>query len=145
MTAGFSPSDLRIGASFAGKRGAAAATSLHKASRTIADMPANFTRYPNSDAQVFVATTARSVAGRELALDADTLRSFGSLAVPGHVWRAMLRLGTWIEPVLAAEWARLTRGYGERSALRPARSRRLSPGSSRSATSSWLARQRWRS
>lgn len=117
MTGGFSSSDLRIGASFVGERGAAVAASLNEASRTIADMPANFTRYPNSHVQVFGATTARSVARRELALDSDTLRRFGSLVVPGHVWRAMLRLGTWIEPVLAAEWARLIRGYGERSGL----------------------------
>ena len=77
-------------------------------------MPANFIRFPNSDARVFGATTARAPRATYLALDADTLSNFGVLAVPGHVWRAMQRLGTKIEPVLVAEWARLTRAYAER-------------------------------
>lgn len=38
---------------------------------------------------------------------------FGS----GHVWRALTRLGAWIEPVLVTEWARLMRRYSERMAL----------------------------
>ena len=50
--------DLRIGAQFVGERAAAVARALSEARRTIADMPANYTRFPNSDVKVFGATPA---------------------------------------------------------------------------------------
>lgn len=106
--------DLRVGATFSGERAKAVAGAIADASRTIATMPANFIRYPNSEQRVFSAATARSSRGPAIALDADALSAFGRVAVPGHVWRTMQRLGVWIEPVLAAEWARLMRGYMER-------------------------------
>jgi len=114
LAGGLSGQDLRIGAEFGGERALAVARALGEAARTIAAMPANFTRYPNSDARVFGAEAARAPRTPRLALDAGTLRAFGTLSVPGHVWRAMQRLGAWIEPVLVAEWARLTRTYAER-------------------------------
>lgn len=78
-------------------------------------MPANFTRYPNSETKVFGAEPAWGPRGNDLlTLDADTLRAYGTIGVPGHVWRAMQRLGAWIEPVLVSEWARIMRSYGER-------------------------------
>ena len=43
--------DLRIGARFTGERATAVARALAEARRTIADMPANYTRFPNSDAR----------------------------------------------------------------------------------------------
>ena len=111
---GIAPLDLRVGATFSGERAKAVAGAIADASRTIATMPANFIRYPNSEQRVFTAATARSSRGSAIALGADALGAFGRLAVPGHVWRTMQRLGVWIEPVLAAEWARLMRGYMER-------------------------------
>lgn len=42
------------------------------------------------------------------------LQDWGTLAVPGHLWRALSRFGPWIEPMLTTEWARLTRAYAER-------------------------------
>ena len=111
---GVAPLDLRVGSTFSGDRAQAVASAIAEASRTIAAMPANFIRYPNSAERVFAATTARAPRSSGIALDSNTLASFGKLAVPGHIWRAMQRLGTWIEPVLAAEWARLMRGYMER-------------------------------
>lgn len=122
MASGLSATDLRAGASFADGRALAVAGAVAEAARTIAAMPANFIRYPRSNARVFAATTARSSRGPSLTLDASTLGSFGTLSVPGHVWRAMQRLSAWIEPVLAAEWARLVRGYAERQG------RDLAPG-----------------
>jgi HNH endonuclease len=107
--------DLRIGARFVGDRATALGRALSEARRIIADMPANYTRFPNSDARVFGASPARPPRFTgELTLDVDVLRAFGSLAVPGHVWRTLQRLGAWIEPVLIAEWARLVRAYGDR-------------------------------
>ena len=111
---GLAPLDLRVGSAFTGDRATAVSGALREAARTIATMPANFTRYPNSGTTVFGATVAGPRLRGALALDADTLSAFGTLTVPGHVWRAMLRLGPWIEPVLSAEWARLIRGYAGR-------------------------------
>ncbi|WGF90249.1 hypothetical protein [Marinivivus vitaminiproducens] len=51
----------------------------------------------------------------EIVVDAPTLAAYGHLTVPGAVWRALQRYGSWVEPVLVTEWARLMRGYGELS------------------------------
>ncbi len=107
--------DLRIGASFTGERAQAVAGALAEAVRNITRMPANFIRFPNADTRVFTATPATPPRLRgELMLDGELLGTFGSLTVPGHVWRTLQRLGAWVEPVLVAEWARLVRAYGER-------------------------------
>lgn len=108
------PLDLRVGSTFSGERALAVTAAIAEASRTIATMPANFIRYPNSTERVFAAETSRAPRGAAATLEAGSLRSFGCLVVPGHLWRAMQRLGTWIEPVLSAEWARLMGGYLER-------------------------------
>jgi hypothetical protein len=115
--------DLRIGSTFSGERAATLAKALADARTTISSMPAHFTRYPNSDLQVFIARPARApVFSSEIILDADTLRSFGALAVPGPLWRTLQRLGAWVEPVLVSEWARLIEGFALRMG------RKLGPG-----------------
>jgi SAM-dependent methyltransferase len=115
--------DLRIGARFEGERAAAIGRALSEARRTIAQQPAFYTRFPNSDAQVFriVPKTSPRFTG-DLILDGVALGAFGSFAVPGHVWRTLQRLGAWVEPVLVSEWARLVRSYGE------SMGRSISPG-----------------
>lgn len=124
--------DLRVGGQFAGDRARGIAKALAEARTTIATMPANFTRYPNSETRVFGAEPARGPRGNELlTLDAETLRAYGTIRVPGHVWRAMQRLGAWIEPVLVSEWARIMRSYGERDG------RAVPPGQAESALQ-WL-------
>lgn len=107
--------DLRIGARFSGDRAVAVARALTEARSTIVKMPVNFTRFPNSEARVFRTTssTAPRIRG-DLTLDRDILAAYGSLSVPGHIWRTLQRLGPWVEPVLVDEWARLVRSYGER-------------------------------
>jgi hypothetical protein len=66
-----------------------------------------------------------------LLLDGSALTAYGKIAVPGHVWRAMQRLGAWIEPVLVSEWSRMMREYGERMG------RYVSPGVAE-ASLGWL-------
>jgi SAM-dependent methyltransferase len=115
LASNVSGQDLRIGARFTGERAAIVARALSEARRTIADMPARYTRFPNSDARVFeVASAMPSRIKGELVLDGETLSTFGHLVVPGHIWRTLQRLGAWVEPVLVGEWARLMRTYGER-------------------------------
>lgn len=117
MTSGIAPSELRIGASFTGERAVLLMQALGDAAATIAKMPASFTTYPGSDARVFAATARRARASTTLVLDRETLALFGNIIVPGHIWRAMQRMGAWIEPVLVAEWARLTRTYSDNKGL----------------------------
>jgi len=116
----FLPQELRVGATFTEERARSVHAAIGEAATTIATMPANFIRFPNSDHRVFGALKAR--AGRcadLLQLDVAILSAWGHLRVPGHVWRAMARLGAWIEPVLVAEWTRLIRNYGERMGYTP--------------------------
>jgi hypothetical protein len=53
LASSVAPQDLRIGARFSGRRAAAVARAIREARRTIADMPVNYTRFPNSDRTVF--------------------------------------------------------------------------------------------
>lgn len=128
--------DLRIGARFTGSRAAAVAQALADARSNISRMPAYFTRYPNSQKPVFEAAPARAprFAG-EITMDAETLRSFGLIGVPGPVWRTLQRLGAWVEPVLVTEWARLIQGFGLRMG------RPVGPGEAEGALL-WLDRAR---
>ncbi len=107
--------DLRIGARFSGERASAVAQALADARTNISRMPAHFTRFPNSDVPVFEASPTRAPRFKgEITMDGETLSAFGTIAVPGPVWRTLQRFGAWIEPVLVAEWSRLIQGFGLR-------------------------------
>ncbi|MEH3102598.1 MAG: methyltransferase domain-containing protein [Sphingomonas phyllosphaerae] len=114
---GTAPIELRVGSSFAGEQARAVTSAISRAAHIIARMPATFTRYPNSDAQVFGVTRPRRTVALVTVLDIETLRGWGLIEVPGHLWRAMSRFGSWIEPMLVAEWSRLMRTYADRMGL----------------------------
>ena len=116
LALGTAPIELRVGASFSGEQAHAVASALSRTAHTIAKMPATFTRYPNSDTQVFGVSRRRGSASATV-LDLETLRGWGLIEVPGHLWRAMSRFGSWIEPMLVTEWSRLTRAYADRMGL----------------------------
>ena len=104
LAANVAAQDLRIGAGFTGERAEAVMRALAEARRTITIMPANYIRFPNSDRTVLTAApTALPRLRGELTLDGETLRTFGTLTVPGPIWRTLQRLGVWVEPVLVAE------------------------------------------
>ncbi len=129
---GVSGQDLRIGARFTGARAISVARALADARTNITKMPAHFTRYPNSDVPIFEASPARAPRFRHaIQMDAETLRSFGVIGVPGPVWRTLQRLGAWVEPVLVSEWARLIQGFGLRMG------RAVAPGEAEAALQ-WL-------
>jgi len=44
-------------------------------------------------------------------LDQDLFWTYGTSHVPLHVWQALRRMAAWIEPMLLAEWVRLTQSY----------------------------------
>jgi SAM-dependent methyltransferase len=128
---GTAPIELRIGASFAGEQAHAVASAISQVAQTITKMPATFTRYPNSAAKVFGVSRKRPVGGSLTTLDLEGLRGWGLIEVPGHLWRAMSRFGSWIEPMLVTEWSRLTRTYADRMGLE------LAPGAVDAALS-WI-------
>ena len=106
--------DLRVGATFDADGALAVMSAISQAADTIAKMPATFTRYPNGGAAVFNVTRARPSRTLATVLDLETLREWGLLEIPGHLWRAMSRFSSWIDPMLVAEWSRLTRTYADR-------------------------------
>ncbi len=129
---GVSGQDLRIGACFTGIRANMVAQALADARTNISRMPAHFTRYPNSDVRIFeVSPTRAPRLPNEIQMDAEFLRSFGSIGVPGPVWRTLQRLGAWVEPVLVSEWARLIQNFGLRMG------RAVAPGEAEAALQ-WL-------
>ena len=84
----------------------------------ISRMPAHHTTYPNSGRQIFGAAPERALRPMgDVEITGEFLWAYGTISVPGAVWRALQRLGSWVEPVLVSEWARLMRSYAERMAL----------------------------
>lgn len=117
MAGGLDAAELRVGGMFEPDGRAAVLTAIGEAASTIAAMPANFTRFPNSDRRVFEVFRQRRSRQGATELSLQSLRGWGTLVIPGHLWRALSRFGPWIEPMLTSEWTRLTRGYAERIGL----------------------------
>jgi SAM-dependent methyltransferase len=104
--------DLRVGAQFRGARGAALHSAMRDAAATIARMPATFMTYPGTQTPVLPAHLGRpGRAPGRIMVDAEYLRRFGEILVPQHLWRALVRHDSWIEPALVTEWVRLMEGY----------------------------------
>ena len=109
--------DLRVGTCLSRTTGAALDKALRRAAETVINMPGRFIKYPNSDRQVLLfpvrgaTTKSRPM---DVRLDNEYLSSFGMMRVPIHLWTAIQRFATWIEPAILAEWKRVTRKYAER-------------------------------
>jgi hypothetical protein len=107
------PFDLRPGMRFGREEGGEAlARALTHAAQVIEQMPARHLTYAD-DTPVFVARYGRAAprVGAALALDQALFWTLGEIRVPLGVWNALRRMAAWIEPMLLAEWARLTRSY----------------------------------
>lgn len=108
---GISPYSLRLGSRFSGAEGKALLAALRDARNTIAKMPAHYITYPGQQQQIFLAETRPAPRTSDFTLDGPFLRAFGRLLVPRHLWQAMGRYATWIEPVLLNEWTELMQSY----------------------------------
>ena len=108
------PFDLRLGASFTGDIAVALRRALADAAQLIATMPATHLTFSN-DQPVFPTEYGRIPRGGDgIHLGLDLLWEYGTTRVPLAVWQALRRMSAWIEPMLIAEWVRLTRGYALR-------------------------------
>lgn len=114
LALGVTAGDLRLGTRFMEPRADALVAALGEARRTILAMPARHTTYPNAGGPVFEGVGRPARVTGPVTLTPETLTAWGHLSVPGPLWRTLLRLGAWVEPVLVAEWARLIRGYAVR-------------------------------
>ncbi|WP_053078758.1 class I SAM-dependent methyltransferase [Methylobacterium tarhaniae] len=114
LALGVMAGDLRLGMRFAGPRAEALIAALGEARRTILAMPARYTTYPNAGGPVFEGMGRPVRVTGPVTLTPETLTAWGYVSVPGTLWRTLLRLGAWVEPVLVAECARLIRGYAVR-------------------------------
>jgi hypothetical protein len=78
-------------------------------------MPATYITYSGSGKQVFgTRRKASRTLPQEIVLDEACLRAFGDFIVPGAIWRTLVHLNVWIEPVLLGEWIALMQQYALR-------------------------------
>jgi SAM-dependent methyltransferase len=113
--AGVAAQDLRPGAVFRGDDARNLRLALRDAARLIADMPARHLTSAD-DTPVFPSEVrGPPPAGTSFAITPETLWAYGRTRVPLVIWRAFCRMSAWIEPMLLAEWIRLTQGYSARA------------------------------
>ena len=101
--------ELRPGASFAPDRGAWVVRALGDAAATIATMPAVYLKF--ADGSPIFPTYGRRPRyplGSRLLIEPGLLWAYGTTCVPLYLWIALRRLAAWIEPMLLAEWSRLS-------------------------------------
>ena len=109
--------DLRVGTRLSRTTGTALDKALRRAAETVINMPGRFMKYPNSDRQVLLFPVRGAVTKSrpmDVRLDEEYLSSFGMMRVPIHLWTAIQRFTTWIEPAILAEWKREIRKYAEK-------------------------------
>ena len=108
------PTELRIGARFSAELGSTVVRALGDCARTIAEMPAHYITWPDGRPMFPTTYAGRPRLRGSVVLDPELLWTFGYSDVPVELWWALRRLAAWIEPMLVAEWVRLTRAYAER-------------------------------
>jgi SAM-dependent methyltransferase len=104
------PFDLRPGGMF----GEALRRALGDASRLIATMPATHLTFADNSPVFPTAYRALPGNGEFSSITLDMLWRYGVTRVPLAVWQALRRMAAWIEPMLVAEWLRLTKEYAAR-------------------------------
>lgn len=112
------PFDLRVGATFSGEVARPLALALRDAARTIAEMPATYLKGAHGLPLFPTVLRQASRHAESIRLDQAYLWQFGTTRVPLLVWRALQRFAAWIEPMLVAEWVRLTQSFGEKRGRR---------------------------
>jgi SAM-dependent methyltransferase len=111
--ASVSPSDLRPGGTFHDTEGEALRRALSHSAQLIARMPATHLSFANNE-PVFPTNYGRLPSLRaSTVLDEAFFWTYGVTRVPLVIWHVMRRMSAWIEPMLIAEWVRLTKLFSE--------------------------------
>ncbi len=108
------PHELRPGASFSGPIATALRAALGDAAQLIATMPATHLTFADNRPVFPTEYGRRPRGGEAFDVELDVLWEYGKTRVPLAVWQALRRMSAWIEPMLLAEWVRITRAYAER-------------------------------
>lgn len=103
----FSETDFRLGRRFTGAEARHLIEAFRSVRDTIRDGPANYITYPGTTDKVFEYVGGRIQRSDTVSLDLDFLTSVGKLHIPRHVWEALSRHATWIEPSILNRWAEL--------------------------------------
>ncbi len=107
---GMAPFDLRPGGVF----GEALRRALGDAGRLIATMPATHLTFADNSPVFPTAYGALPGKGEFSSITLEVLWRYGVTRVPLGVWQALRRMAAWVEPMLVAEWLRLTKEYAAR-------------------------------
>jgi len=108
---GFSEADLRLGQRFTGEEAHHLIETFRSIRDTIREGPAHFITYPGTDDQIFEYGSGLIRAADTVELDLDFLKTVGTLRIPRHVWDALARHASWIEPSILSRWVELLENY----------------------------------
>ena len=106
-----SDSDFQLGRRFTGPEARHVIEAFRSIRDTIRDGPAYFITYPGTDDRIFKYGSGRISTSDTVTLDLDFLRTVGTLRIPRHVWDALGRHATWIEPSILSRWVELLENY----------------------------------
>ena len=107
----FSEADFRLGRRFTGTEAHHVIEAFRSIRDTIREGPAHFITYPGTDDQVFTYGTGHIRSADSVTLNHDFLKSVGRLQIPRHVWDALARHASWIEPSILSRWTELLNRY----------------------------------
>ena len=78
---------------------------------TIRAGPAHFITYPGTSEQIFEYGSGHITSTETVTLDLDFFKTVGTLRIPRHVWEALARHASWIEPSILSRWVELLETY----------------------------------
>lgn len=106
-----SESDFRLGRRFTGSDARHIIEAFRSVRDTIRNGPAKFITYPGTDDPVFQYGKGRIKTQDAVTLDLDFLKAVGTLRIPRHLWEALARHASWIEPSILSRWVELLETY----------------------------------
>ncbi|WP_251963813.1 class I SAM-dependent methyltransferase [Salinibacter ruber] len=106
-----SASDFRLGRRFTGAEAQHLIETFRAIRDTIREGPAHFITYPGTQDQVFEYGSGHIRSSNAITLDLNFLKAVGTLRVPRHVWDALTRHASWIEPSILSRWVELLENY----------------------------------
>ena len=107
----FSASDFRLNRRFTGTEAHHVIEVFRSVRDTIREGPAHFITFPGTNDQVFEYESGLIQSADTVTLDLDFLQTVGTLQIPRHVWDALVRHASWIEPSILSRWVELLERY----------------------------------